>query len=66
MSNAISSWSFHRALHEEKVLPAECVKAEMLTEIDGVLQMRYTVNVTADDAKKISRAWAKAFLQPPY
>lgn len=60
MSNAISSYGFARALYEEGVLPEECVSAELLTPSDGALQLRFVVNVTAEDAEKIQRAFARA------
>lgn len=44
-------------LVELDMLPPECVDVELVAPLDGVWQMKYTVNITSDDLKTLSEAF---------
>ena len=43
-------------LNDEGLLPPECADVELFVPSDGLLQLKYTVNVTDEDLGKIRRA----------
>jgi hypothetical protein len=58
-ANAINAIRLGVLLHAEGMMPKECTNLELLTPDGGVLQLRYTVNVAAEDLPKLARAIAK-------
>lgn len=49
--------ALHEALKAEDFsLPEECAAAELLTPVDGIFQLRYTVNLTSEQLSKVGRA----------
>lgn len=51
--------TFVEALQEEGLLPAECGDIVVTFPVDGVVQMRYTVNL---DLKAFTRALTKSLI----
>lgn len=55
-----SGTNLYRALLAEGFkLPDECADVQLITPTDGVIQLRYVVNVTGSDLVKIGRALAR-------
>lgn len=49
---------FGRELAKEGLLPSECVDVKLLIPADGVMRLRYTVNIRNEDLPKLVRALA--------
>lgn len=50
------------ALQKQGLLPPECAGVEVLVFVDGVTQLRYTVNVYEEQYNKLATAFAEAAL----
>lgn len=59
MTRLIAGYRLGKILADMGVLPDECADVEMLIPVDGVLRLRYTVNVTQEDARKLAEAFEK-------
>jgi len=53
---AYSGYSLGVALAREGLIPPECAEVSLLMPVDGVVQLKYTVNVTSADLPKLARA----------
>lgn len=58
MSKAYGGHSLGLALAAEGLLPKECVNVELHMPVDGVVRLRYEVNVITEDLPKLARAIA--------
>lgn len=54
-----------RALFEEGLLPEDASNAKLFFPVDGIMQLRYTVNVQEKDLPKLARAFAKLLTSSP-
>lgn len=58
MQTIVDTFRLGALLAKEGLLPKECANIEILLPVADVMQIRYTVNVLAEDLPKIARAIA--------
>ena len=52
----IDGFALGEELAKEGLVPEECASIELLTPADGVVQLRYTINLTPDKMLKFAAA----------
>lgn len=57
VTRAIAGYSIGDALAAVGLLPKECRNVEFLNPADGVMCIRYEINITAEDLPKIAEAY---------
>lgn len=48
-----------KELYDEGLLPVECVNVELGVPVDGLIQVKFTCNLTGENLVKFARAMAR-------